>query len=313
MVNTLVRREKRLTRWRWKEIKRNRYLYLLLLPGVIFYICFKYIPMGGIVIAFKDYNIFAGIGKSKWVGLYYFADLFTYAKFWQVLRNTFIISFLKIIFLFPVPIVLSLLLNEMRNQGYKRVLQTLLYLPHFLSWVVIGGIFLSLFSIEYGVARDVFEFFGAKPVNLLTSRRFIRPLLVITEGWKESGWRTIIYLAAFSQVDPNLYEAATMDGAGRIRKAVSISIPCISGVIVMLLILRIGNLLEAGFAQILVLQNSLTMDVTDIFDTYVLRIGLGRAEYSFATAVGLFQSVVAMLLIITANKISKWVSGEGLL
>lgn len=297
----------------WKSLVRSRWLYLLLAPGLVYFLCFRYLPMGGIVVAFKDYNIFAGIRESPWVGFEHFRTLFHSLRFWRVFRNTLIISAYKVLFLFPLPIVLALLLNEMRSKGVKRTVQTVIYLPHFISWVVIGGVILSITSIQYGVAREVFRLLGVKPFNIMASARHFRAILVVSEGWKESGWGTIVYLAALSQVDPNLYEAAVVDGAGRLRQAWHISLPTLAGVVGMLLILRVGNIMEAGSEQILALQNFLVLDVSDVFDTYILRTGIGEGQYSFTTAVGLFKSVIALVLVATANKVSRSLTGEGLL
>ena len=295
-----------------KWLVMDRYLYLMLIPGLLSLLIFSYIPMGGIIIAFKEYNIFKGFLGSDWVGLDNFNKLFITRNFWNVFRNTFLISLYKLIFGFPVPLILSLLLNELRNKAFKRTIQTVLYLPHFISWVIVGGIMLSLFSINYGLVGEFFKITGMTPVNVLASQKYFRSILVLTDIWKGAGWGTIIYLAAFSQINPNLYEAAVIDGAGRLRRMLNITLPSISGVISLLLVLSIGSLMSAGFEQILVMQNSMVLDVSDIFDTYVLRTGLGRQDYSFATAVNLFKSVIGTALILFSDFFSRKLTGEGL-
>ncbi len=293
-----------------KKVLRDRYLYILLLPGIIYFILFCYLPMGGLVIAFKKFNIFTGVINSPWVGFDNFKKVFSYPDFWGILRNTLFISFYKIIFGFPVPIILSILLNEIKNSRFKKIAQSVMYLPHFISWVIIGSMMLSLFSASHGVVNLLF---GEHIIgSLLASRRYFRSILVISSIWKTSGWGTIIYLAALSQIDPSLYEAAIVDGANKLKQVWYITIPSITGIIVLLLILRIGQLMNAGFEQVMVLQNPLVMEVSEIFDTYVYRVGLGRGEYSFTSAVDFFKSVVALILIVSADRFSKMIGEEGL-
>lgn len=294
-------------------LKRDKYLYLLLVPGIMYFLFFRYLPMGGLVIAFKEYDIFQGILKSPWVGLRNFEAVFASADFWNVLKNTLGISFLHIIFGFPVPIILALLLNEMKNEHFKKISQTLLYLPHFISWVVLGGIIMNLLSPTYGIAGEIFRMFGQEPVNILANKSYFWPVLVLTSIWKESGWNTIIYMAALTTIDPGLYEASYIDGASKWKQIKHITLPSISGIIIMLLILKIGQILNAGFEQIMVLQNPLVYSVSDVFDTYVYRVGLNKGQYSFAAAFDFFKSVVALILVVSADKISKYFGEEGLL
>ncbi len=296
----------------WEHIYEQKIYFLMMLPGLLYFIIFRYLPMFGLVIAFKDYNIFKGIWASDWVGLENFIDVFDSKDFWTVMGNTLRISFTKILIGFPVPIILAILLNELRSVKFKKTVQTLLYLPHFLSWVVIGGLMANLFSPVFGLAGEFFRATGIAPVNLLAQKSSIFWMVIFSDIWKESGWGTIIFLAALTQVDPSLYEAARMDGANKLKQVLHITLPAISGIIVLMLILRIGKLMNAGFEQILVLQNPLTMEVIDIFDTYVYREGLGRGEYSFASTIDLFKSVVALVLVTSADKISKWLGEEGL-
>lgn len=294
-------------------IKRDKYLLLLLAPGLILTIIYKYIPMGGILIAFKNYNIFSGIWASPWVGFRNFVDIFNSPDFMEVFRNTVIISLYKMAVGFPVPIILALMLNELRNKYFKNTIQTILYLPYFISWVVVYGMMLSLFSTSGGMVVEIFNLFGAEPFNILTKPQYFRTILVLSDVWKNAGWGTIIYLAALSNVDQELYEAAFIDGANRWKQLWNITLPSITSVIVVLLILNVGFLLDAGFDQIIVMQNDLVKRVSDIFDTYVYRTGLTRGQYSMSTAIGLFKSVVALILILGTNKIAKIVGEEGLL
>lgn len=298
---------------RRKHIDRSKYLYILLVAPVIYFLMFRYAPMFGLVIAFKDYNVFLGMVDSPWVGLENFRDIFASPDFWQVFRNTLIISIYKIVIGFPVPIILALLMNEMRSQKFKRSTQTLLYLPYFISWTVIGTIILVIFSPTTGFMSQVSIWLTGNRLNLLASRQYFRGILVVTDIWKTAGWGTIIYLAALSTVDPQLYEAAIVDGANRWQQIWRITIPSIMGVIVLLLIMRIGWIMYAGFEQILVLQNPVVRDVSDIFDTYVYRVGLGRGQYSFTATAELFKSVTGLILILGADRFAKAMGEEGLL
>ena len=292
--------------------KMYRLFYLMMLPGLLYFAVFRYLPMFGLVIAFKDYDIFKGIWASEWVGLKNFRELFHSSDFWNVLTNTLKISFAKIVIGFPIPIILAILLNEMRSVRFKKVIQTLLYLPHFLSWVVIGGIMLNLFSPVFGLAGEFFRATGIEPMNILAQKSTIFGVVIASDVWKECGWSTIIFLAALTQVDASLYEAAKMDGANRFKQMIYITLPAISGVIILLLILRIGKIMNAGFEQILVLQNAVTRESIDIFDTYVYREGLQRGEYSFSSTVDMFKPVVAFIMVVGADKISKKFGEEGL-
>lgn len=293
--------------------KDYRLLYLLMVPGLIYFALFRYLPMFGLVIAFKDYNIFKGIWASEWVGFDNFKGLVTSYDFWNVMKNTLIISVAKIIIGFPVPILLAILLNEIRSRRFKKVTQTFIYLPHFLSWVVVGGIMLNLFSPITGLAGEFFRIFHLDPVNIMAQKGTIFWVVIFSDIWKECGWSTIVFLAALTQVDLNLYEAARMDGAGKLQQMIHITIPSIQSIIIVMLILRIGKVMNAGFEQILVLQNPITTQAIDIFDTYVYREGLGRGNYSFAAAVDTFKSVIALVLVVGANKISRMFGEEGLL
>lgn len=296
----------------WKAIKDHKMLYLLMAPGLLYFILFRYIPMFGLVIAFKDYDIFKGIWASDWVGLQNFRDLIDSYDFWNVMKNTLVISLTKILIGFPIPILLAILLNELRAVKFKKFVQTCIYLPHFLSWVVISGIMLNLFSPVFGLAGQIFTSLGLEPVNIMAQKGTIFWVVIFSDVWKEAGWSTIVFLAALTQVDMNLYEAARMDGANKLQQMLHITLPAISSIIIVMLILRIGKIMNAGFEQILVLQNPVTRETIDIFDTYVYREGLQMGSYSFAATVDTFKSVIALILVTSANKISKLFGEEGL-
>lgn len=290
-----------------KRIRQHRDYYLLLLPGLIFLAVFRYSPMYGIVIAFQDYNVFQGIAHSEWVGLEHFRRLIASDEFMQVLTNTLLISIYKIVILFPIPVILALLLNEVRLKWFKSTVQTMIYLPHFLSWVIIAGLFVNILSPMGGLVNDLIGMFGGKPIDFLTNNDFFRSVVVFTAGWKESGWNAIIFIAAISGIDQEQYDAAKIDGSGRLQTMFYITLPGIASTVVLMFILRIGNILEAGTEQILTLYNPVVYATGDVIGTYVYRIGLGQMDYSFSTAVGLFNSVVGFLLILLGNAASrKW-------
>jgi putative aldouronate transport system permease protein len=295
-----------------KILNRNKYLYLMMIPGLISVLVFHYFPMYGLVIAFKDYNPFIGIADSPWVGLDNFKTIFASGDFWQVLRNTLIISIYKLLVGFTAPILLALILNEVAHQKFKRAIQSVLYLPHFISWVTLGGIMLTIFAYNGGIVNTMITALGGHRVNIFADAAHFRWVLVWSDVWKGVGWGTIIYLSAITQVDTSLYEAAVVDGAKRWRLMWHITLPAIKSVVVLLLILRIGHLMSSDFEQILVLQNNLVRSVSDVFATYVYRVGLGQAQYSFATCVGIFESVVAIVLIVSANRVAKMLGEEGL-
>ena len=294
-----------------REMYRYRWLYFLLIPGIIFFFIFKYIPMYGLKIAFMDYNQY-NPAASEWVGLEQFVKLFSKRSFLPVLRNTIVISLLKLLIGFPIPIILALMMNEMRNLKFKKVSQTLLYLPHFISWVILGGIIMTLLDPDNGLITDLIMKFTGEKVMVLTDPKWFVPMLIITDIYKGMGWGTILYFAAISGIDPQLYEAASIDGAGRWRQALSITLPSIIPTIVVCFILNCGNILNAGFDQIFMLYSSHVYDVADIIDTYVYRIGIVNADYSFSTAAGMFKSVVAFIMIVVVNAIAKKTGNEGL-
>ena len=294
------------------DFKRTWKLYTMILPGLVYFIVFKYVPLSGIVIAFQDYNIFKGIAGSPWVGFKHFVNTFTYPEFFQVLRNTLLISVYHVLFHFPAPILLALLLNEVARVSFKRVVQTVVYLPHFLSWVIVGGLVISFLSPRIGLLNDLMRSVGMEPVFFMQEPRYFRAIVVISGIWKEMGWETIIFLAALARVSPELYEAATVDGAGKTRQAWSITLPSILPVVMVLLLLRIGHLLDLGFEQIYMLLNPLTRETGEVFDTYIYRVGLVGGQYSYTTAIGLFKSVVGLLLVVGSNQLSKRVTGSSI-
>lgn len=297
---------------RMSSLRKYKALYLISLPGIIYFIVFKYLPLLGSVMAFQNYNIFKGFTGSPWVGFDQFRRMFTYPEFLRIVENTVLIGFYDLIFAFPVPIIFALLLNELRKVVYKRILQTVVYLPHFLSWVIIGGIMIGILSPTTGIVNQMLNAFGLKSVYFLGEDSYIRSILVGTGIWKDSGWGTIVYLAALASVNPELYEAARIDGASRWRQTLSITIPAILPTITIMFLLHIGNFLDFGFERVFVFVNSLNESKGDILDTYIYRVGLIDQQYSYTTAIGLFKSVVGLVLVMIGNTLSKRASGEGL-
>jgi putative aldouronate transport system permease protein len=299
VVGTKARRE------RWKLFRGNIDLYLMLIPGLIFLLLFKYTPMYGIIIAFQDFNIFSGFKGSEWVGLAQFQKLIQSEEFYQVFMNTLLISLYKIVLLFPIPIIIALFLNEVRKVVFKKTIQTIIFLPHFLSWVIISGLFITILSPSGGLVNNIIQWFGGTPISFFLDNQFFRSVLVFTAGWKESGWNAIIFIAAIAGIEQEQYESASIDGAGRIRQMLYITLPGILPTIILILVLRLGYLLEAGTEQILTMYNSVVYQSGDVIGTFVYRQGLGQQDYSFSTAVGLFNSVVGFILIVSGNEISK--------
>ncbi|WP_246320287.1 ABC transporter permease [Paenibacillus qinlingensis] len=296
----------------FRYLRRNHPLYLMLLPGILYFVIFKYIPLLGSVIAFQDYNIYKGFLKSDWVGFQWFEQLVTYPQFKRLIANTIILSFYQIIFAFPAPIILACLLNELRHLALKRMVQTLLYLPHFLSWTIVYGLVYMMFSSQTGFVNLVLAWFGYEPISFLQMPEYFRTLLISSGIWKEMGWSTIIFLAALAGISPSYYEAARIDGAGRWKQFVHVTFPGLLPAIVILLLLKIGHVLDVGFEQVYLFLNPTTLKVGEVLDTYAYRQGILGGQYSVTTAIGLFKSVIGFTLLITANRISKKVSGEGL-
>ncbi|MBO9608094.1 MAG: sugar ABC transporter permease [Paenibacillaceae bacterium] len=287
-----------------KDFAKYKYLYLMVAPLVVYYVVFHYMPIYGAVIAFQDFNPGLGISGSKWVGFQHFTDFINSYYFWRLVKNTFLLSFYSLIFGFPAPIILALLINELRRDLYKRFVQTVTYLPHFISTVVICGMVIDMTNSD-GLINDIVVLFGGERSTMTTNPDLFRTIYISSGIWTELGWGTIIYLAALSTVNPHLYEAAEMDGAGRFKKMFHITLPTIAPVIVILLILHMGRLLSVGWEKVMLLYNPLVYDTADVISTYVYRRGLEQADYSYSTAIGLFNALINFILLVAANKISQ--------
>lgn len=298
---------------RWKRYIKYKYMFILLLPALVYYSVFHYAPLYGIQLAFKDFRILEGINGSPWVGFKHFETMFTStSQFWRVFRNTVVISLYHIVFGFPAPILLALILNELRSKVFKRITQSISYLPHFLSWVILAGLFGTILSPSTGIVNYVLGIFGIDAIYFLGDPAYFRFTLITTSIWKEIGWGTIIYLAAFASINPDLYEAASIDGAGRMKQTLNITLPAILPVISILFIFQISGILDAGFDQILNMYHPAVYEVADILDTYVFRVGLSQMQYSLTTAVGLFKNVIAFLLVIGTDYAIKKSGQDGL-
>lgn len=296
---------------RRKTLFSNKALYLMILPGVLYFIIFKYVPMGGIIIAFQDYQPFLGIAKSPWVGMKHFIRLFTEPTFRTLLINTLYFFMLNIVFFFPLPIVLALLLNEVRHKAFKKIVQTIIYIPHFMSWVIIVSISFVLLAMDGGMINELLANLGLNKIPFLTSSSWAGVVYTVQIIWKELGWSTIIYLAAITAVDTQLYEAADIDGATLLQKMWHVTLPAIRPVIVTLLILKVGNILNLGFEHMYLLVNPLNRDRTEIFDTYIYTAGLKNGQLSFSTAMGLFKGVVGFIMVSITNKIANMLGEDG--
>jgi putative aldouronate transport system permease protein len=295
-----------------RYLNKKKYLYILLIPCVVYFFIFNYIPMYGIIIAFKDFNFAKGIIHSPWIGLDNFKYMFGLSDFYKVFWNSLYLSALQLVFGFPFPIILALFLNEMRSLAYQRITQTLIYLPHFVSWVVIGGILVNFLSPTWGIVNIFLNQFGFEPVFFLADNDYFRPIVVLSSIWKEAGWGSIIYLAAIAGINSELYEAASMDGVNRMQKIWYITIPGIKSTIVVLLILRLGQIMGNGFEQIFVLQNPMNMDVSEVFETYAYRVGILGGRFSFGATVGLFTSVIGLIFLLASNKVAKLLKEDGI-
>ena len=297
------------------RIWKYRFYYYLAMPGLLYFLIFHYVPMGVALIAFKDISPFDGLEgffDAPWVGLKHFKRFTSSVYFYNVIENTIIISGLKILFGFPAPIIFALLLNEILRTNFKRVIQTISYLPHFISWVVTAGMITALLATSGGLLTESINSITGSSINFLGNKDYFVGILVTSHVWKTIGWSSIIYLAAMSSIDPALYESARMDGANRLQMAWYITIPSISLVIVIMFLLEIGNLLEAGFEQIVLLYSPSVYKVADIIDTFVYREGLLSLKYSFASAVGLFKAIIAFFLLYLANKLANKLGHTGL-
>ena len=288
-------------------------LQAMAIPGVIWMIIFNFIPMYFIIIAFMRYNVAKGVLNSKWVGFSNFQEFFSDSRFWLVMKDTFGLNILRLVIGFPIPIIFAILLNELFSVKFKKLVQTISYLPHFLSWIIVGGIMYNWLS-DTGMITDLLVKIGIlnQPVHLIGTPKYFWGILITSEVWKEIGWNAIIYIAAISSIDPNMFEAAVIDGAGRFKKIWHVTLPSIRGTIAVLLVLNIGNLLGSNFDQLFVFYKPVLYDVIDVIDIYAYRLGIENGRLSYATAVGLFRSVFAFILLYTANKASKKLTGTSL-
>ena len=287
------------------QYKRHYKLFIMLLPVLIFFIVFNYAPMYGVIIAFKDFAPIKGIIGSEWVGLKFFREMFEGIYFWPTFRNTLIISSYKLVFSFPAPIIFALFLNEVKNMPFKKTVQTISYLPHFISWVVLSGILIEVLAPDRGVVNHLIKLAGGQSVHFVADPKWFRTVLVVSGIWKSVGWQSIIFLAAISGIDPTLYDVAEIDGAGRIRKIWSVTLPSILPTIAIMLIFAIGGVIQDDFDQIFNLLNGMVTDVGEVISTYTYRVGISRQEFGYATAVGLFKNIIALVLIVASNYSSK--------
>ncbi len=290
-----------------------KWIYIMLLPVMAYFIVFRYVPMYGITIAFKDYNIFKGIFGSPWVGVKVFNKIFSNKNFWSSIRNTFLLNLSALAVSFPLTIVVALMLNEVAGARFKKITQSILYLPHFISWVVVAGIATNLFALQEGTINAVLQKMGIGPIPFLSSEGWWIFTYVICNVWKEIGWGTIIYLAALTGVDETLYEASYLDGATKFQRLIYITLPSIKSIIVTMLILNISKMMSIGLDAPLLLGNAKVMGVSEVISTYTYRIGIEKAQYSQSTAIGLFQSVVNIIILVAADKFAKAIGEEGII
>lgn len=296
---------------RWRAWKRGLPLYIMILPGLLYFLIFRYLPMGGIVVAFQDYDPFVGFLKSDWVGLAHFRRLFQEPELWRLLNNTLLLNLLGLVLVFPAPIMVAILINEARIVWFRKLVQTVVFMPHFLSWIMVVSIFTMLLATRDGGVNQALASLGFQKIEFLSNPDYFRGLYVLQNIWKESGWHAIIFLAALATVDPSLYEAGIVDGASRWRLVRHITLPALKSTIIVLFILRLGNMIDIGYEHIYLIQNMMNLGVSDVFDTYVYRSGIIQMEYSYTTATGLFKAVVGLFLIIVFNHAAKKLGEEG--
>lgn len=294
-----------------RYLKRALPFYLMITPGLIYFLLFRYGPMFGLFIAFKNYSPFQGVWKSEWIGIGHFARLFSETDFLILLKNTLFLSLLDTFVAFPFPIIFAILLSEVRNKYFKSSVQTILYAPHFLSWVIIVGMTMLFFRTQDGGINMLLEAMGFNRIDLMTNPAYFRFVWLFHNIWQGAGWGAIIYLASIASIDPALYEAARVDGASRLRQVWSITLPSLKSVILIMFILRLGSFIDVGFEHIFLLQNPLNLQVSDVFETYVYRQGLVQGDFSYATAIGLFKSFVGLFMVVGANTIAKRFGEEG--
>ncbi|MDI4643516.1 ABC transporter permease [Cohnella hashimotonis] len=311
-VNNKRESDSPIGRRRMKSIRANYELYLLILFPVVYFIIFKYWPMYGVQIAFKDFSASKGIWGSPWVGFDHFRRFFDSYNFWQIIRNTVYLSFLNLAIAFPIPIIVALMLNQLRQQRLKRFIQTTIYAPYFISTIVLVGMLYVFLSPSSGLVNNVIKMFGGEPILFAGESAWFRPMYIFSSVWQETGFASIVYLAALSGIDPHLHEAAVVDGASKWKRIRHIDLPGIAPTIVVLFILAIGNLMNVGFEKAFLLQKDLNVDVSEIIPTYVYKIGIQRAQYSFSAAIGLFNALINLVLLYVVNKSAKKISGNGL-
>lgn len=295
-----------------RALKKDRVLILMVLPVVIHFLIFKYYPMYGNIIAFKNYSPVLGINGSHWAGLKYFEQFFNSPYFFRVIRNTVLISLYSLLWGFPIPVIFALLTNELRNGAYRRVVQSLSYIPYFISTVVVAGMLFNFLSPSTGIVNTVIRAFGGEPVHFLMEPEWFRTVFIASGIWQGFGWSSIVYIAALAGVSPELYEAATMDGAGRLQKIWHVSIPSILPTIVITLILNIGSFMSVGYEKIILLYNPVTMEVADVISSYVYRVGLVESNTSLGAAVGLFNAAINLVLVWSANRVARRISNVSL-
>ncbi|WP_169083404.1 ABC transporter permease [Paenibacillus sp. PL91] len=295
-----------------RRLQKDKWLYFLLLPGLLYFLLFKYVPMWGVLLAFKNYQPYTGFWNSEWVGVEHFRLFFSNPEFFMLLRNTLLLSFYNLLFFFPAPIILAILLNEVRIAIFKRSIQTMIYVPHFISMVIVASMTYVFLTTAGGPVNELIYAYTGQKIEFLASPEWFRTIIILQTIWKECGWGTIIFLAALAAVDVEQYEAAIMDGANRWKQIWHITLPSISSTIIILLILRMGNVLENGFEQIYLLLNPLNREVAEVFDTYVYMMGITQGAFSYSTAVGLFKAIIGVILVLGSNYLAKKFGQSGL-
>lgn len=298
---------------KYKNIWNNKYLYLMFLPGFLYFLIFRYIPIAGLVVAFKDYSIVKGIWGSEWVGFAQFKRLFSLPEFYMVLKNTLLISLYKILSTLPIPVILALFLNELKNKYSRKISQTIIFTPYMMSWVVIAGIFIAILSPTTGVAKVVLEYFNIEPFLIIATAKYFKSVLVVSNLWYISGWYVVFYMASIASIDISIYEAATIDGASKWQQMWSITLPLIKPTIITLLVLSLGKVMEAGFEQVFAFYSPSIRSAGEIIDTYVYSIGIKQGDFSFSTAVGFFKSIINLVLILLADRVAKRLGERGLI
>ena len=299
----------------WAAIRKDKLLYFMAIPGIIYFILFHYVPMAGLYMAFVKYNIYKGFAASPFVGFANFEKLFNMYGFPEALRNTMVISFMKILIGFPLPIIFAIALNEINNKYFKKITQTVVCLPHFISWIVVQGLLYTLFSSSTGVIVDLARIVGyeGKIVNLLASKEHFQGLIVVSDIWKTFGYGSILYIATITSIDQELYEAAKIDGAGKLKQIWHVTLPGLRSTIVIMLIMRVGNILNAGFDQIYAISNDMVTEVAEILDTFVFKLGITRQDFSRATAAGMFKSVIGLVMVLITNAIVRKIDSDSAL